>query len=163
MLALLKRLGCSGACAGKTRTRSGTRDSELTLPSDAPYFSLAGKSMWAKVVSIYDADTLTLIFLMNHEPVKFRCRLADIDAPEKRSADPIERACSDKAIQRLKELIGQSQMVYIKCGAFDKYGRLLVELYNATDSASINQILIDEKLAYRYDGGTKKQFSEWTQ
>ena len=52
-----------------------------------------------------------------------------------------------------------NQLVYIKCGEFDKYGRLLGTLFiNKEDEKSINQLMIDEGYGYEYDGGTKKKF-----
>ena len=51
------------------------------------------------------------------------------------------------------------QLVYIKCGEFDKYGRLLGELYlNEEQINSVNQMMIDNNHGYVYDGGTKKDF-----
>ena len=41
----------------------------------------------------------------------------------------------------------------------DKYGRLLADLYGLEDvlkTRSFSSILLSEKLAYSYDGGTKK-------
>jgi endonuclease YncB( thermonuclease family) len=47
-------------------------------------------------------------------------------------------------------------LVIVKCFELDKYGRLLVELYNKNDlTKSFNQTLIDNGLAVGYDGGTK--------
>jgi endonuclease YncB( thermonuclease family) len=49
----------------------------------------------------------------------------------------------------------------IETQGFDKYGRLLANIYpyNSDDYAiSYNQILLDEKHAYSYDGGTKQKF-----
>ena len=50
-----------------------------------------------------------------------------------------------------------TQLVYIKCGEFDKYGRLLGELrVNLEDDKSVNQQMIDNGYGYEYHGGTKK-------
>ena len=59
----------------------------------------------------------------------------------------------------LKSLVANSneQLVYLKCGGFDKYGRLLGELYvNLDDEKSVNQQMIDNNYGYVYHGGTKK-------
>lgn len=43
---------------------------------------------------------------------------------------------------------------------FDKYGRVLIKIYD-DDYNCINDLLVREGLAYKYDGGTKKKFEEW--
>ena len=45
-------------------------------------------------------------------------------------------------------------VVYLKCLDFDKYGRLLAEIYTHSD-VSFSQHLLDNKLAYKYTGQTK--------
>ena len=60
-----------------------------------------------------------------------------------------------------KLVMNEAQLVYIKCGEFDKYGRLLGTLFlNEKDTKSVNQIMIDNGHGYKYDGGTKKNFNE---
>ena len=54
-----------------------------------------------------------------------------------------------------------THLVWVKCHEFDKYGRLLVELYDDSNSIkSFNQDMIEKKYAIGYNGGTKKQFTE---
>ena len=45
--------------------------------------------------------------------------------------------------------------MYVKCHDFDKYGRLLLDLYLDKDEKSISDVLLEEKLAYVYNGKTK--------
>jgi hypothetical protein len=47
-----------------------------------------------------------------------------------------------------------------KCFDFDKYGRLLIEIYDGSTVKSINQEMIDNSYAIAYDGGTKQEFNE---
>ena len=63
----------------------------------------------------------------------------------------------------LRELI-LNKLVVIKCGKFDKYGRLLAYVFQYYESGkemsiSINDTLIEKKFAYPYDGGTKRIFT----
>ena len=51
------------------------------------------------------------------------------------------------------------KIVTIKCGKFDKYGRLLIDIYYKKQH--INQWLIDEKYAFAYDGKTKKDWGAY--
>ena len=45
-------------------------------------------------------------------------------------------------------------IINIECGDFDKYGRLLANVF-INDGRSIASVLLEEKLAYKYDGKTK--------
>jgi endonuclease YncB( thermonuclease family) len=58
-----------------------------------------------------------------------------------------------------KILDTNTKIIKVKCHEFDKYGRLLVTLFDDNKTLiNINQRLIDEKYAKSYDGGTKEQF-----
>jgi endonuclease YncB( thermonuclease family) len=48
------------------------------------------------------------------------------------------------------------KLIHVECYKFDKYGRLLVVLFN--NNKSINDTLIKEGFAKKYDGGTKELF-----
>jgi endonuclease YncB( thermonuclease family) len=53
-------------------------------------------------------------------------------------------------------LQNNKKLITVKCLEFDKYGRLLVELYNMNDmTKSFNNILVEKNMAVSYDGGTK--------
>lgn len=45
--------------------------------------------------------------------------------------------------------------VYIECKEYDKYGRLLANVYTLDKHELISDILIKEKLSYHYDGNKK--------
>ncbi len=48
-----------------------------------------------------------------------------------------------------------SGLVKIECLEFDKYGRMLLNVFNMIDTKSINEIMIEEKHGKPYFGGTK--------
>jgi len=60
----------------------------------------------------------------------------------------------------IHELEKNKKLVIVKCLEFDKYGRLLVELYSDVKGDSFNKILVDKNFAVLYDGGTK--INPWT-
>ena len=61
---------------------------------------------------------------------------------------------SKKSIKN--ELNNNCYLVYLKCYDFDKYGRVLGDIYhNENSDESFSSILIKEKLAYIYGGKTK--------
>ena len=93
-----------------------------------------------KVVNIYDGDTCKVVFPMNGKMYRWNVRLSGYDTPEMRP--PKSQENRDEEIAAAKEaknfLIGkvmnEDQLVYIKCGEFDKYGRLLGTLFLEEDS-----------------------------
>ena len=52
-----------------------------------------------------------------------------------------------------------NRLVYIKCGKFDKYGRLLGTIYLKKDNGildnSVNQLMVKYNYAIPYSGGSK--------
>lgn len=157
-------------------------------------FSLETLTKYVRIVDIYDGDTCICVIVLNNNIYKFHIRLAGIDTCEKTSKDPNNKNLAIKARNRLFELITninlsdinneyisrknireylnkECYLIKLKCGKFDKYGRLLGHLYSIKEQSSwaqfcgnnpkdnsnksFNEILINEKLAYPYEGGTK--------
>ena len=134
-------------------------------------FTLNNNIYIAKCVKCYDADTIHVVFYLNTKPQRFVCRLLNIDTAEIRSKNIEEKTFAKKARDYLKNII-LNKIITIKCGEFDKYGRLLIYIYSydskpssdpndLTFENSINNTLLHEKFAYQYDGGTKLPFDEW--
>jgi endonuclease YncB( thermonuclease family) len=155
----------------------------LAATRETPEFSLCGQSIWGKVVELYDADTCKIVIPLNGTLYKFIVRLAGIDTPEMRPrkekpnrdaeiawakrarAELLQMICpgntvvADVGISKdriLQELERNRNLVLVRCKEFDKYGRLLGELYaDEEGTLSFNQRLIDKGVAVSYDGGTK--------
>jgi endonuclease YncB( thermonuclease family) len=159
-------------------------------------FSLEKKILLGKVVDCYDADTCKINFVLNNRLSKFTCRLYGIDTPEikpskekedreeeiskaiiaknflinhiiRKNELEKEKKYKKKEIEAILE--NNENLIKVKCGKFDKYGRLLVELYPYQDieytkqtggviefNNSYNKKLINDGHAYEYYGGTKK-------
>lgn len=152
---------------------------ELFAPynNKTPEFSLFGTSTYARVTSVHDGDTLTCIIPIFNQFFKFTTRLNGIDTCEITSDNAANKQLAVKARNRLIDIIthGDSKnmlldgrkfvcdlfdkdiyLIWLECGSFDKYGRLLVTAkLHQEDPKSFSQILIDEHLAYKYDGGKK--------
>lgn len=127
-----------------------------------------------RVVDIYDGDTCTIILNYNIEYIKFNVRLNGIDTYEIKSRNDINKNRALLARNRLFNLITDKTLDNIDCKrteirnilnsnvylvkidihGFDKYGRLLADLYDF-DNKNFSKILIQENLAYSYDGKTK--------
>ena len=148
-----------------------------------PDLTLNGINTIARVVSVHDGDTLTAVIHIFGGFYRFHVRLDGIDTCEMTSHSiPIKRLAI-QARDRLIDLITclgastqlrckhdidcfldkSTYMVRIECGKFDKYGRLLGRIFpvvadvagSSSSIESFNEILVLEKLAYRYNGGTK--------
>lgn len=117
-----------------------------------------------KVVKVYDADTITIA---NHISIgnahtdqvyRFQVRLNGIDTPEIKSKNATTKMLATKARDVLAEMIF-GKIVVLRNVKFEKYGRLLADVYFG--DLHINQWLIDNKYAVEYDGGTKHIPDDW--
>lgn len=135
-------------------------------------FSLQNLECYCRVVKIHDGDTFTIILPVFNSFYRLSVRLVNIDTCEIKSENPNCRMIANNARKRLFELVTKQthddsdkflsdnvHLVYIKCKDFDKYGRLLGDIYKTSeDDESFSEILMKEKLAYFYDG--KKKLTE---
>ena len=126
-------------------------------------FTLENQIKICKVVDVYDGDTCRVVFNLNNQLNKWTIRMNGYDTPEMRPSRSLENRdeIKKKAIESrdyLKSLImNENQLVYIHCGEFDKYGRLLGEIYvNKDDEKSVNQLMVENNYGYVYHGGTKQ-------
>ena len=147
--------------------------------SNTQSFSLQNLECYCRVVKIYDGDTITVIIPVFNSFYKFSVRLFGIDTCEIKSNNEDNKILAIKARRRLFELISNLDkndtndidividkylsdnvcLVYIKCNEFDKYGRILGDIYKNKDKEiTFSETLLEEKLAYSYDG--KKKLSE---
>jgi len=144
-----------------------------------PLFTLCGTSGWCRVVSVYDGDTMKCVIPVFGGYYKFNTRISGIDTCEIRSKTEENKTLALRARDRLITLITGGKitststdflskseidkifdkdvyLVWIDCGKFDKYGRILVDIkINCDDAETVSDILIREGLAYRYSGDTK--------
>jgi endonuclease YncB( thermonuclease family) len=151
-------------------------DNLMCSNCDIPEFSLNGLSCWAKIVYVYDGDTVHIVIKFNDVLTRFNCRLFGIDTKEMKSTNITDKEiaiqarnylinklnCVDVDLNNInknniKDLCANSKkLVWVNCLEFDKYGRLLIEIKDTPQSTkTYNQELIDLGLAYAYYGGTK--------
>lgn len=132
---------------------------------------------YARVVDIYDGDTITCCIDENGVIVRKSIRVFEIDTCEIKNTNKDARELAYKARNRVFNLVtGQTvpdlfmkrkdmrkilnenvYLVKLKIYSVDKYGRPLSDVYaeNSIDNKTISKILLDEKLAYKYGGSTK--------
>lgn len=124
-------------------------------------FDLNGKKMTMKVLSVYDADTITVGFRYSARWVKTNLRLIGLDSPELKS-----KAAKESKLCRLgREWFKQNylnKLIVVECYEMDKYGRLLADVYDRIEpSVHINKKLIELSLARVYGGNLHKD--AWTE
>lgn len=158
-----------GTCLGKRTNKDKDKDIKMLCslePDKIPYFSFKGQIFYAKPCNIYDGDTFSICWIWKGETIKYKCRCLGYDSPEMKPSlsNPNrdkEKQLAIEAKNRLIQLINKNPngLVKVVCGDFDKYGRILVTVYNDIEPKSINQIMIDENHGKIYSGGKKEQ---WT-
>jgi endonuclease YncB( thermonuclease family) len=159
---------------------SSVKEQFAAVGLQVPPFSLAGTKTWARVVSVYDGDTMTLILPLFNQSTyyKFNVRMLGIDTSEIKSKLEENRIRAIRARNRVMQwvlpaapidptfpyprkqldtmLANEVALVWVVCEAQDKYGRVLVNVYaSPEDTTSFSQRLLHEKLAYPYQGETK--------
>ena len=121
-------------------------------------FSFKGQKIKCKVVSVYDGDTMKVVFPLNNKMYKWNCRLLGIDTPELRTKDTHEKELAKIAKENLIKLV-LNKVITIQCGGWDKYGRLLVTPFTSKQG-NICHWMIKNKYAKAYDGGTKSSWKK---
>jgi endonuclease YncB( thermonuclease family) len=133
--------------------------------NDYPLFSFNEQEKICKIVDVYDGDTFTACFYHGNEIIKYKCRSNGYDSPEMRPRlnvpnRELEKIKAKEAKQKFIEFSNcENDLVKVKFGKFDKYGRILAEVYNHASNKHVNQLMIDENYGYKYSGGTKKEFT----
>lgn len=135
-------------------SREAAFDFFANVDVSTPRFSLTNYDTYARVVSIHDGDTMSVIIPLFDRCFKFSIRLFGIDTCEKNSKNQMLHTLSQQAHTRLFNLITDMSvslhynlttkyidailannvyMVYLKCKDFDKFGRVLAETYKNKD------------------------------
>jgi endonuclease YncB( thermonuclease family) len=132
-----------------------------------------GQTLFAKVDSIYDGDTITIATRLKGEQFwLYKLRLLGLDTPEIRPSRDLPNRESHKAAsrlvkERLTAKIPPGSVIVVVFAKEGKYGRLLGTAYTTRrffgsyyKNKNINRWLIDSGYALPYDGGTKTVFSQ---
>ena len=119
------------------------------------------------LASVYDGDTFKVNLSCRYGIFckKMGVRVKGIDAPEIRTKDPCEKEMAKKAKAFTKEILKSGSIILRNCEK-DKYFRLLCDVSvrdpnNPAKKAekSLAEVLLAQKLAVAYDGGTKKSIN----
>ena len=114
-----------------------------------------------QVIKVYDGDTITIATKLpfNDSPLyRLSVRFNGIDTPEIKGKSEDEKNDAKSARDALSGLI-LNKLVVLKNIQSEKYGRILAEVY--MDELCLNEWMIQQRYAVKYDGGTKKSPSSW--
>ena len=114
-----------------------------------------------RVIKVYDGDTITIAAKLpfdNSPLYRLSVRLNGIDTPEIKGKTDDEKTAAKQVKDALSNLI-LNKYVTLKNIQSEKYGRILADVY--IDYIHLNEWLIKEKYAVKYDGGTKKTPVSW--
>ena len=117
-----------------------------------------------KVIKVYDADTITIASKLPYDSspmYRLSVRLNGIDTPEIKG-----KGISDeekKAAKEARDFVSNlvfNKFVRLENVQSEKYGRILADVF--IDDIHLNELLIKERYAVKYDGGTKNKPESWS-
>ena len=115
---------------------------------------------FAKVVKVYDGDTVTVAACLYGKIFRFSMRLLGIDTPEINAHSPFENARAIEIRDHLHTLLFD-KFVRVKIVDNDKYGgRYLGYLWTIPTNMCINVHMLEQNFAVRYDGQKKCKWTE---
>ena len=129
---------------------------EDTIPFTVPIHG-------GKVIKVYDGDSITIAARLPFKDsllFRFSVRLSGIDTPEMKGKNDDEKEAAKNAKKALENLI-LNKIITLKNIDSEKYGRILADVY--LEEIHVNEWLIKERYAVRYDGGAKKTPDSWLQ
>jgi endonuclease YncB( thermonuclease family) len=114
-----------------------------------------------QVIKVYDGDTITIAAYMPYSDgasplFRFSVRLNGIDTPEIKGHSEEEKKAAKEARSALNDKL-LHRVVTLKNVQTEKYGRILADVY--LEELHINQWMLDNKYAVKYDGGAKEAFA----
>ena len=108
----------------------------------------------SRVIKVVDGDTLDIEIDLGFDvTIKQRVRLNGIDTPETKTKNKEEKLAGLRAKKITEDCVKGAKIVVVKTHKDDKYGRILVDLI--ADGINLNERLVNEGFAWKYDGGTK--------
>ena len=116
-----------------------------------------------RVIKVYDGDTITIVAKLPYDEsplYRLSVRLNGIDTPEMKGKDisDDEKTAAIDARDFVSKLI-LNKFVRLENVSSEKYGRILADVY--IGNVHLNDVLIKERYAVPYDGGTKKRPTSW--
>lgn len=110
-----------------------------------------------KFIKNYDADTITVDIPGVHPLIgdNISVRVSGIDAPEIKGHLPCEKEASRNAKRLVENVLQNAKRIDLVHVEKDKYFRILADVM--VDGVNLKDLLLKNRLAYQYDGGTKEK------
>jgi endonuclease YncB( thermonuclease family) len=116
-----------------------------------------------RVIKVYDADTITIASKLPYDKsplYRLSVRLNGIDTPEMKGNDVTnEEKEAAKAAREFVYKLVFNKYVRLENIESEKYGRILADVY--IGDIHLNELLLKERYAVKYDGGTKRKPVSW--
>ena len=144
-------------CIDFMRRRNFHSTKNIEWKDTKPYIPPVNSGL---VIKVYDGDTITIATQIYNDKTlyRFSVRLNGIDCPEMKTNNNNEKTVAIMAKNRVTEMIYRKNIT-LKNVKKEKYGRLLADVYH--NNICINNVLLKERLAVKYDGGTKIVPKDW--
>lgn len=128
----------------------------LAAPALARDEPVSVAQTYAEVVSVYDGDTFSVTALIwLDQTIDTKVRLAHVDTPELHSACKAEQARALKARDYVRGLMKAGTRVTLTGIKADKYAGRIVAGVRLPDGRDLAGLLLDKRLARKYEGGRK--------
>jgi len=116
-----------------------------------------------RVIKVYDADTITIAAKLPYDEsplYRLSVRLNGLDTPEIKGKDisEEEKTAAKTARDFVYNLVF-NKYVRLENVESEKYGRILADVY--IGDIHLNELLLKERYAVKYDGGTKIKPKSW--
>ena len=108
----------------------------------------------------YDGDTIT-VNISDYPPIvgkNISIRVNGIDTPELRTKSDKEKELARTAKRLVNSLLKNAKVIELRNMQRGKYFRIVADVYY--DGKSLADVLLKNKLAVEYDGGTKTK--DWS-
>jgi endonuclease YncB( thermonuclease family) len=116
-----------------------------------------------RVIKVYDGDTITIaskLPFVDSPLYRLSVRLNGIDTPEIKGKTEDEKTAAKQVRDVLSNMI-LNKYITLANVQTEKYGRILADIY--IGELHINEWLVSERYAVKYDGGAKKVPESWLQ
>ena len=136
-------------CCYSTATIPGWKD---TIPFVPPISN-------GIVIKVYDGDTITIASKLPYKKsplYRFSVRLNGIDSPELKGVSKKETQMAIISRDKLAEKCLNKQVTLTEIKR-EKYGRVLADIH--CGGLFLNEWMIEQRLAVKYDGGTKAKIN----
>lgn len=116
-----------------------------------------------KVIKVYDGDTITIASKLPFDAsplYRLSVRLNGIDTPEIKGKGVSDE--EKEAAKNARDFVSNltlNKYVRLENIETEKYGRILADVY--IGDIHLNDLLLKERYAVKYDGGTKEKPKSW--